>query len=689
MRVCGFLFSVAMSAVVLSAAPVLVFEDDFDASHTYWDGGSAALGNGWRGVLHGDVSSGIDANSSVPSCLTIQIPTGSRGDAENGAFTAPALYLSVTGNFSAIVQLHEPMPTENYDNYGIIVFDPDGSVNHATLHAFPVRATWASNVVLRITQNGSSQNAATRKPAMPWLRLERNGATLTAWCKPHATNAWLTVGSGNVAFLPAVVNIGLFAANYSSADDDSYSFERFEIWQERNPALALAPDVYRTHLFYGQTGMFTATLRNNGVDPAAWTATGVPAWLDIAPTGGVLPAGAATAVVFHLLATDLAAPQQLAAVIAFDNPGVVPTADILLGVGPETNEIVLLETSFEAAEGYNPGPVYATPGWRNWGVTNQAFVVSAKPASGTQSLKVYYTGARSYYTPGPECAFPLYSDGLSSGRVRLQCALQIGGTDALTVYPNLVGAPPAFMPGCLKFQAGNAGAMAALVFGNQTNTDLETAVPVPGGITRDTYHSVAMEYSMADQRIAWVAIDDMTQTWNDLHFLRGAFKGANATNLLAWLGFAVGYYFDNTNYFGDWLHVDDVKVVWLTDKYPALVAAPTAVDAWLELGQATTIVARLRNDGDLGTTWYCDAGTNDWLSLSPTNGYLAAGATVAITASVHASNAVFWIRRLCFTARRHRHQPLVSPAASSRRHWSARCWMIISTNRISTPCTAA
>ncbi len=637
MRVPGALFVVvSLCAGVLCGAPVKIFEDDFSAPHVYWDGATASVTNGWRGVLHGSVSSMIDAHTAVAGSLSIQIPAGKRGDAENATFTAPALYLSVTGNFTAIVKLHEPLPTENYDNYGIMVFNPDGSINHATLHAFPVRASWASNVVLRITQNGSSANAATRQPAMPWLRLERNGNTFTASCKAQEADPWLTVGNGSAAFLPAAVNIGPFAANYSSADDDIYSFERFEVWQDQNPALTLAPDVYRTHLFYGQTGVFTATLRNDGTDPAAWSAAGVPAWLALSPASGTLAAGAATSIVFRMLTTGMATPQTHTAVVTFDNPGIVPAATILISVGPESDEVTLWECGFESGEGYAPGSVYATPGWRNWGATNQAYVVSDTPASGAQALKVFYSGARTYFTPGPECAFPLYSDGINSGRLIFACKMRAQGPDTMTVYPNLVGAPPAFMPGCLKFQAGNAGSMAALMFGNQTNTDVETVIPVAGGVTREEYHDVAFQYNMADRRIAWAAINGATQEWNDLYFLNGVFKGASTTDMVAWAGFAVGYYFAHTNVFGNWVTFDDIKVTWLTGKYPALAAAPGSVSAWMELDQQTSVVLRLDNAGDLGTDWHCASAADGWLLLSQTNGYLAPGAALTITASVQA-----------------------------------------------------
>ncbi|MCX7005400.1 MAG: hypothetical protein NTV22_19310 [bacterium] len=623
-------------ALVLTAAPVKIFEDDFNTTHTYWNGTSATPANGWRGVLHGSVSSMIDANTTVPGCLSIQIPSGQSGSAEGGVFTAPALYLSVTGNFIAIVQLHEPLPTENYDNFGIMVFNPNGSINHATLHAFPVAATWASNVVLRITQNGSSSETIKRQPALPWLRLERNGNTFTAACKAQDADPWIEMGNNSAAFLPAVVNVGPFAANYNSSDADVYSFERFELWQEQNPALTLGPDVYRTHLFYSQTGTFAATLRNDGTDPATWNAVGAPAWLSLAPDSGVLAPGAATSIVFHLLTTGMATPQMNTATVSFNNPGVIPVATVLMSVGPETNEIVLFDSGFEAAEGYGPGSVYAVPGWKNWGPTNQAFVVDEKPASGAHALKVFYTGARNYFMPGPECAFPVLSDGIRSGRLFFQCKMQVQGPDTLTVYPNLVGAPPAFMPGCLKFQAGNAGAMGTFMLGNQTSTDTEVSIDVPGGVTRDVYHDVAFQYDMADRRIVWAAIDASTQAWSDLLFLRSAYTGASATDTVAWLGFAVGYYFSHTNVFGDWAYFDDVKVTWLTDKYPALVATPDRVSAWMEVEQSTTMVVRLNNAGDIGTAWYCTSTTDAWLTLSQTNGYLAPGAATTITAGVHA-----------------------------------------------------
>ncbi len=216
-----------------------IFSDTFDSDHVYWDGTTENIAGGWQGIMFEGTASNINANITTAGCLTVCINAGIDSRAEDAAYDMPLLYIIVTNNmdFRVIVKAAEPVPNQAYDNTGTMVANPDESVNHVETYAFPYAASWANKNVLRTTENGSSLSQNDEHPYLPWMKLVRQGNDFHAYGKALEADPWIPIATNTVTFLPQVLRVGLYAANYNTVNPATlYSFESFQVDLVPEPA---------------------------------------------------------------------------------------------------------------------------------------------------------------------------------------------------------------------------------------------------------------------------------------------------------------------------------------------------------------------------------------------------------------------------------------------------------------------
>ncbi len=206
---CAFFTACTLSAQIV---------DNFSVSHDY-SGGNVA-GTIWTGAYTGNnPTSTFDANITNAGQLTM---SDLGGHWEGGDNSAHLLYISVTGDFTATVNLYDET-TVNYTTGGLGAF-ADSTLTGGEVSWIGIGTldkTWLN--VLRSVTNGSQddQNAdsimGSVAPGQFYMQLSRAGDVFTASLSTDGGSTYTPfMNPVTRSDLPSTLDVGLWVGSYST-----------------------------------------------------------------------------------------------------------------------------------------------------------------------------------------------------------------------------------------------------------------------------------------------------------------------------------------------------------------------------------------------------------------------------------------------------------------------------------------
>ncbi len=218
--VAGLVFVLAFGASQASAG---VITDDFNTSHDY-SGGNVS-GTIWDGVLNTGNADGVDANISQTEKLVIDTSTDQSDSTGDVSYSAPTLYLNVSGDFDVQVQIPDTaLLNQNFESQGIVAFhDVTNLVEVLNIYANGGNIRrfreYTDGVRTRDIENGYKS----------WLRMTRTGDDFEGFHSDDG-NTWTSFGpTFTRADLPDTLKIGLFAATANTLGNLEAEFDNFTV----------------------------------------------------------------------------------------------------------------------------------------------------------------------------------------------------------------------------------------------------------------------------------------------------------------------------------------------------------------------------------------------------------------------------------------------------------------------------
>ena len=232
----AFAAALFLSIAVSSTATALTVSDNFDTSHTYFDGSTVDVsGTIWDGLQEISNAAYANANDTNGGQLTIR-KNSTNNSGSDAPFNPAALYVDVTGDFDAKVE----MP-------GFSGLSPTPYRTHslAAWTADQTKAVHLDNIL------GTSNTRRFRDMVSPddfadagggtngWFRLERSGDSFNGyWGTDGATWSLLhTIDTSGDPF-GATLRVGLATWNASSSDFGA-RFDNFELTMVPEPSTAV------------------------------------------------------------------------------------------------------------------------------------------------------------------------------------------------------------------------------------------------------------------------------------------------------------------------------------------------------------------------------------------------------------------------------------------------------------------
>jgi regulation of enolase protein 1 (concanavalin A-like superfamily) len=227
-----------MAFVLTSAAraSTITVSDSFSTAHTYWNGTTVNVaGTIWGGVLNGQSATEVNADITQAGRLVLSMNTVS--SSVGGSYTATTLYLDVTGDFDARVQVPFFSPDQDFESQGIVARSLNGAqgwvmVQNVSIPQSRFRSFNSAGDEVFI-ENVTNQQS--------WLRLTRVGDTFQGFYGTDGIN-WTSYTES--AFTPATplgdtLQVGLFAATVNTAGNLAAQFDNFAITIVPEPAACL------------------------------------------------------------------------------------------------------------------------------------------------------------------------------------------------------------------------------------------------------------------------------------------------------------------------------------------------------------------------------------------------------------------------------------------------------------------
>jgi len=183
----------ATSALQRASADIISSSDNFDSSHTYWNGSSTDVsGTIWTGVQGTGFANPIDANVTNAGRLSIS-QGSSASNGSNAPFNVAALYRDVLGDFDARVEMPSLPADTSFLTLSLAAWSADQA---NAVHIDNIRGT-TNRVRFRDLSAPDEFGLAIANPA--WFRLEREGDDFTAYYGSDGIN-WTTIGTINRAY---------------------------------------------------------------------------------------------------------------------------------------------------------------------------------------------------------------------------------------------------------------------------------------------------------------------------------------------------------------------------------------------------------------------------------------------------------------------------------------------------------
>ena len=236
--------------LLLGASPIhtgVVMRDEFDAPHDYTGGIAGTI---WHGVVNAENAVALNAGTTTAGHLRIAAADGKGWDA--GSNNAPFLYMNVSGDFDARVQV----PAQTAGNYSVGALMARLGAPAANGKPGEDYMTVASNrfgsngidVQARTLQDGAQNDSiGSSHAAFPrHLRLTRTGNTFHAFVSADG-RSWQPVSWGGVRGLPIGIGlvrddlaglplqVGLWQGSFTTSGH-SADFDNFHIRIAPNPS---------------------------------------------------------------------------------------------------------------------------------------------------------------------------------------------------------------------------------------------------------------------------------------------------------------------------------------------------------------------------------------------------------------------------------------------------------------------
>ena len=214
------LLALAVGTVLLGSAnaALVIFQDDFDASHDYTGGVGAT---GWDGLLQPSTTV-FNSNTSNAGNLTMA-STGTWSGTTD--MDTPFLYLNVTGDFVATTVIDSSSTVGNFHTIGLAAVDPGNTDSFVTAQASYTgnerHFAWSTVDGAR-TQNQVSTSLAN----LNYYQIERLGDVFTSRYSDNSGSTWIDINSYTRADLADTLQVGVWhsAVSVSSRTAQFQSF---------------------------------------------------------------------------------------------------------------------------------------------------------------------------------------------------------------------------------------------------------------------------------------------------------------------------------------------------------------------------------------------------------------------------------------------------------------------------------
>lgn len=186
---------------LISAHAAVPFTDDFNTDHNYATLG--VTGTGWDGILN---ASNLGSGSAATGGVLNWEDTGNHGW-QNTQHDAPFLYLDVTGDFSAEVEISlSGITTGSYATGGLMVSNIAGGSTDWMQVSY---SSWQSlNRVMNTDDNVTNEPGF--QTAQPFLRVERVGDNFSFFTRPNEGSSWQILGPAiSRPDMPATLQVGV------------------------------------------------------------------------------------------------------------------------------------------------------------------------------------------------------------------------------------------------------------------------------------------------------------------------------------------------------------------------------------------------------------------------------------------------------------------------------------------------
>ena len=371
-------------ALSLSAVLVTIVEDDFDSSHTYFDGTDIDIaGTQWDGLYGTQWLSAATANSPTSSWLAYVLTTNEDTSIVNVDYY-PKLYKIVDGDFIADMKIGGTIPIDAWITFLIMCGDQAGNYSG-----------WGSFGAIGSSYGARMQNYVRNLEYTPgtnvvnWYRMARANKTFTFYQRPTDTGEWYHIGSFINTLVPKQAYVGPIVATHTPGLGGSYFVDYFSIAQSTGTAsLAISPVTYTADLIFGNSTNITVTLSNTG-EKADWNvADGFTPYLTITPDHGTIDTNQSVQLSVEIIG---ALPKGLNTIpIVFENNGLAnPKLTLNITVAPAGGVISVVDDDFDDDHVYYDGTDVDVDGTQWDGVWGSGYLSSMEANNPSDSfLKV-------------------------------------------------------------------------------------------------------------------------------------------------------------------------------------------------------------------------------------------------------------------------------------------------------------
>jgi hypothetical protein len=212
-------------------ATATVASDTFDSSHTYWDGATVDVsGTIWDGLQGTSFAAYANANDTNPGELTIRKNT-TNNSGSDAPFDSSALYLNVTGDFDAQVEMPgvSSLDVIGFRTHSLAAWTADQT---KAIHLDNILGTTNTRRFRDLDAGDGDEFADTGGGTDAWVRLVRSGDSFTGYWGTDGVN-WTLLTTIDTSGDPygATLRVGVATWNASNSDFGA-RFDNFEIVPE-------------------------------------------------------------------------------------------------------------------------------------------------------------------------------------------------------------------------------------------------------------------------------------------------------------------------------------------------------------------------------------------------------------------------------------------------------------------------